>query len=83
MLHSDANGVWRGEFGSGGGFDGSVERQSVLLMHSDMQQSTSIVCGAARVTLLADAILPEHATQLEELCVRQTCNTPDQQRCHS
>src|SRR4051794_29953080 len=51
LLHSGTQCGGRDEFCRGRGFDGSVERQAVLLMHSDMQQSTSVLDGTARVAL--------------------------------
>ena len=59
----------RCELGSSGGLHSSVEGQAMLLVHSDVQQSTGVVSGGAGVSLLADSSFLEHATQLSELLV--------------
>ena len=54
--------------------DGSIEGQAVLLMHSDMQQSTSVVSGGAGVSLLATALCLEIVAQLQDMLVREACS---------
>ena len=69
LLRGAAKSGGRRQFCLRRSLDGSIEGQAVLLMHSDMQQSTGIVSGGAGVSLLADALLLQCAAQLSELLV--------------